>query len=85
NGYPSIVKTQFGKYFFVYSKHVAANDADTWGGYYRSIDLSDLTRIEFDIYASRTGSNIKIGIRDLGGEVTEITPNIALVNTWQTV
>lgn len=49
------------------------------------IDLTGLTQIKFNIYASRTGSNIKIGIRDSGGTTTEITPNILSANTWQTV
>jgi hypothetical protein len=50
-----------------------------------TIDLSNINTIKFDIYASRTGSNIKIGIRDSGGTTTEITPNITQANTWQTV
>lgn len=50
-----------------------------------TINASDRTSIKFDIYASRTGSNIKIGIRDSGSTITEITPNILTANTWQTV
>lgn len=49
------------------------------------INLTDKTIIKFDIRASRTGSNIKIGIHDSGGTTTEITPNIVTANTWQTV
>jgi hypothetical protein len=49
------------------------------------INLTDKTIIAFDIRASRTGSNIKIGIHDSGGTTTEITPNILVANTWQTV
>lgn len=49
------------------------------------INLTDKTLIEFDIRASRIGSNIKIGIHDSGGTTTEITPNILAVDTWQTV
>jgi hypothetical protein len=41
--------------------------------------------VTFDIRASRTGSNIKIGLHDAGGTTTEITPNIAVADTWQTV
>ena len=50
-----------------------------------TIDLSDLTQIKFDIRGSRTGSQIKIGIHDSGGVTTEITPNIASADTYQTV
>lgn len=41
--------------------------------------------VSFDIRASRTGSHIKIGLHDAGGTTTEITPNIAVADTWQTV
>jgi hypothetical protein len=34
-GYPSIVKVDDGKYFFVHAKEIDENDADTWGGYLR--------------------------------------------------
>jgi hypothetical protein len=34
NGYPSIVKIESGKYFFVYSKQITSSDADIWGGEY---------------------------------------------------
>ncbi len=50
-----------------------------------TINLADITKIKPGIYASRTGSNIKVGIRDSGGQVAEITPNITSANTWQTV
>lgn len=49
------------------------------------IDLSSYDMIKFVIRASRTGSNIKIGFRDSGEEVTEITPNILVVDTFQVV
>jgi len=49
------------------------------------INLTDKTIIKFDIRASRTGPNIKIGIHDSGGTTTEITPNILAADTWQTV
>jgi len=48
------------------------------------IDLSGRAQIKFDIYASRTGSNIKIGFRDSGLNVIEHTPNALATNTWQT-
>lgn len=50
-----------------------------------AVNLTDKTIIKFDIRASRTGSNIKLGIHDSGGTTTEITPVIAAVDTWQTV
>jgi hypothetical protein len=46
-------------------------------------NLSDSTRIKFAIRASRTGSNIKIGLHDSGGSVSEITPNITSIDTFQ--
>jgi hypothetical protein len=49
------------------------------------IDLTGVASIKFDIRSTRTGSNIKIGIRDSGGTITEITPNITSANTYQTV
>ena len=49
------------------------------------INLSGYTAVSFDIRASRTGSNIKVGFRDSGGTTTEITPNITQADTFQTV
>ena len=49
------------------------------------IDLSDVDTLYLDIRASRTGSNIKIGLRDSGGTTTEITPNIVSADTFQQV
>jgi len=49
------------------------------------IDLTGATQVKFDMRASRTGSNIKIGLHDSGGTTTEITPNILSANTWQEV
>ncbi len=51
-----------------------------------TIDLSNQNTLRFDIYSSRTGSNIKIGIYDATvPTTTEITPNILVANVWQTV
>ncbi len=50
-----------------------------------TINLSYKTEITFDMRATRTGSNIKIGIHDSGGTTTEITPNITSANVYQTV
>lgn len=47
------------------------------------VDLSDQVSIKFDARASRTGSQFKISIHDLGGTTTEHTVNIAEVDTWQ--
>ncbi|MCE5214024.1 MAG: hypothetical protein LLF83_04815 [Methanobacterium sp.] len=49
------------------------------------IDLSSMSSISFDIYALRTGANIKIGIKDSGGTITEITPSVITSNSWQTI
>ncbi len=50
-----------------------------------TIDLTGKNKIRFQMYASRIGSNIKVGIRDSGDQITEITPNIALADTWQMI
>jgi hypothetical protein len=50
-----------------------------------AIDLTGVDTLRLDIYSSRTGNNIKIGIHDSGGTTTETTPNITSANTWQTV
>jgi len=49
-----------------------------------TIDLSGRNTIKFDIYSSRTGANIKVGIHDSGGTTTEKTHTIAQANTWET-
>ena len=49
------------------------------------IDLSNENTLKFDIYSSRTGSNIKIGIHDSGGTTTEVTPDILVADVFQTV
>lgn len=46
-------------------------------------DLSGEDSAVFRIRASRTGSNIKVGIKDAGGTVTDVTPNISSADTWQ--
>jgi len=55
----------------------------------RSIDtpmnMSGLNLLGFDIRAARVGGNIKIGIHDTGGVTTEITPNVATTNSWQSI
>ncbi|KKL08713.1 hypothetical protein LCGC14_2573100, partial [marine sediment metagenome] len=48
------------------------------------VDLSGHDNISIKVRASRTGSQFKIGIHDLGGVTTERTINIASANTWQT-
>jgi len=50
-----------------------------------TIDLTGQTKWKFDMRASRTGSNVKVGIHDSGGTTTETTPNIASADTFQTV
>lgn len=47
------------------------------------IDLSGLQSIDFDVRASRTGSNFKIGFHDAGGTTTEHTPDILVADTFQ--
>ena len=48
------------------------------------LNLTNNLSAVIDIRASRTGSNIKIGLHDSGGTTTEITPNITVANAFQT-
>lgn len=50
-----------------------------------TINLSGLDTIKFDIRASRTGANIKVGIHDSGGTTTEKTYTVLSADTWETV
>lgn len=50
-----------------------------------TVDLTGIDIVKFFIRASRTGSNIKIGLHDSGGTTTEKTINILLADTWQEV
>jgi hypothetical protein len=47
--------------------------------------LKDIDTLKLGIRASRSGSNVKIGLRDSGGTLTELTPNVLAADTWQTV
>lgn len=49
------------------------------------IDLTGQDTASFDLRSSRTGSNIKVAIHDVGGTTTEITPNITGADSFQTV
>lgn len=50
-----------------------------------AIDLSGINEISFDMYAGRTGENIKVSMVDSGGTITSIIPDILAINNWQTV
>lgn len=47
------------------------------------VNLSNINSATFDIRSTRTGSNIKVGLRDSGGTTTEVTPNITSANVFQ--
>ena len=49
------------------------------------VDFSGLNGIKLDLYSLRTGSNIKIGVHNSNGTLTEVTSNILVSNQWQTV
>lgn len=49
------------------------------------LDLSNKLTLKFDIYAQRTGANIKIGLHDSGGTTSEKTHTVSSANTWETV
>lgn len=48
-----------------------------------TINLADLTKIKFHIRASRTGTNIKVKIRDSGGTWSEYSIAISSADTWE--
>jgi nucleoid DNA-binding protein len=50
-----------------------------------ALDLSGKASFSFDMRATRTGSNIKVGLHDSGGVTTEITPNIVSAGEFQKV
>ncbi len=50
-----------------------------------ALDMSGLDEITFDIYASRSGSNLKFELVDSGGTRTEYTPSVSSANTWETI
>lgn len=52
----------------------------------RVVDLSNINRILFDMYAERNGANITISLRNGdGGTTSSITPNITNIEEWQTI
>ncbi len=50
-----------------------------------TIDLTGVQTIKFDIYSSRTGANIKVGIHDSGGTTSEKTHTQVGAGGWETV
>jgi hypothetical protein len=48
-----------------------------------STNLSGVSKMVYDIRASRTGSNIKLGWHDTGGTTTEHAPNILTAGSFQ--
>ena len=48
-----------------------------------TINLSGKNTIKFDIYASRTGSNISLNIHDSGGVTTSTIAIVSAANTWE--
>jgi len=49
------------------------------------INLTDVDFISFNLYASRTGSNLRFELHDTGGTITTITPNVLIANQWNSV
>jgi len=47
-------------------------------------DLSGVNTLKLDMRASRTGTNVKLGLHDTGGTTTEITPTIITADTYET-
>lgn len=48
-----------------------------------TINLTDQTSIKMWVYASRAGSNFKIGFHDTGGTTTESSIPVNSANTWE--
>ena len=80
----STIKTQ-GSYALKLAANTDAINLTSTRTIGSPIDLTGKGKIKFSIYSSRTGSNIKIGIRDSGGTTTETTPNITSAGAWQTI
>lgn len=72
-----------------YSLKIIVPVADVTGVLTRTLsptwNLSGQALINFWVRASRTGSNFSLGFHDSGGTITEVTPNIAVADTWQLV
>jgi len=49
-----------------------------------SLDLTGVNTLKFDMRASRTGANVKLGLHDTGGTTTELTPTINSADTYET-
>lgn len=58
------------------------NDTLTKSG--MSLNLSDVSELKIDLYASRTGTNIQIQIHDSGGTSSTKNITISSANTWET-
>lgn len=78
------IKTQ-GSYALKFVASTSALNKTLTKSFAPVLNLSNQTSINFDLRASRTGSNIKIGMHDLGGTTTEITPNVLTADTYQAV
>jgi len=50
-----------------------------------TIDLTGKLIVSFDIYSSRTGSNLKIAMHDSGGITLEKTISVTSANVWETI
>jgi cysteine-rich repeat protein len=78
------VKTQ-GSYALKGVANTTANGKKLTRTIPSPLNLSGASAVTFDIRSTRTGSNIKIGLRDSGGTTTEITPSIVSADTYQSV
>lgn len=81
----SVIKTQGSSSLKVIASKTISLNKTLTKSVSPTIDLTNINNLKFDIYASRTGSNIKIGLHNSNGTVTEITPNVVTAQTWQTV
>jgi hypothetical protein len=80
----STIKTQgtySGKIYFPYSISLNSTVKKTLSS---TIDLSDRTTLKIDVRTSRTGTNLKIGIKNSGGTTSEKTIDISQADTWET-
>ncbi len=50
-----------------------------------TLNLSNIDKIKLYVYASRMGSNFKIGFHDSGGTTTEYTINVLTADSWQLI
>lgn len=80
-----VFKTQ-GSYSLKFASQTTALNKTLVKVFTVNHNLTSVNNLIFDVMASRTGSNFKLGLHDVGGTTTELTPSIITAgNVWQRV